>query len=188
MGGDLLASGSAMSSQSVDPTHGVRQVAEGMVRLQALTAAVAAAAICASAAPASAQSMVSCKWDRFWIDSSPTYRIGADRWERFDKAAWAWVPFGCDAYMAMPARCTVQTIDRLYSRIAKVAQDDGLSYSRYDLEIEIDRISGEAHWTRSGKSTYPASPDLNMVVDEQGSGKCEAATDPAGTPRPAPRM
>lgn len=158
------------------------------MKLQALSSAIALVATCVVTAPASAQSIVSCKWERFWLDSSPTYRISADRWERFDKAAWAWVPFGCDVYMAMPAKCTLETTNQLYSRIAKVAQGDGLSYSRYDLVIEIDRNSGDAVWTRSGRTTYPASPDLNMVVDEQGAGKCEAATDPARTPRPIPRL
>lgn len=160
----------------------------GLAKFQSFTQVVAAAATCFLSAPAAAQSIISCKWERFWLDSSPTYRIGADRWERFDKATWAWVPFGCSVYLPMSAQCTVQTTDQLYSRIAKVAEDDGLSYSRYDLVIDIDRNSGNAHWTRSGRTTYPASPDLNMVVDEQGFGKCEASADPASMPRPAPRM
>lgn len=158
------------------------------MKFRALNRAFAVAVTCLFAVPATAQSIISCKWERFWLDASPTYRIGATQWERFDKAAWAWVPFGCSAYLPMQAKCTVETTDQLYFRIAKIAEDDGLSYSRYDLVIEIDRNSGDAHWTRSGRTTYPASPDLNMVVDEQGAGKCEAATDPARTPRPAPRM
>ncbi len=140
--------------------------------------------------PSAAQSIIGCRWDKFWFDVEPTYRITGNVWELFNKDVWAWQKLPCTAYMGagMQVTCSAQTSPKLYKHLASVNQRDEDESARIDLEISIDRMSGAASWTREGTITYPLNPDLNLKRDESGQGQCAPTSDPATKPKPQPRI
>ena len=119
------------------------------------------------ALPASAQSVIACNWDQFWLDNSQTYRITGDTWEQFNEESWAWGPMTCSTYMAMPSHCSATTSNATYSHTAQSRRADAYGERSYELAIAIDRQSGAASWTRSGQSIYFDSPELNRSIRER---------------------